>query len=504
MILQYILRLKSAYQVVFRFSPIKNIESLTLTQTNKQKENVVNDKAEEAMPVEKETSKKADDADLMDTDDEMDTKPPAAAATTTQSSAKTDNSSEGKATKSNSKADMSMSNKPSKSDGKSTSKSDHGGKSKKRVIEESDDSEDDDEQPIAKLKSSDDAVEKTDDVDYDVEDSDEELEADSEDEPEAKTKLAPKKKQKTLTGKTITKKTGSKAATTAAAMKSNAQLVKILKNHMSNDEAWKENKPLPYSALCDVFGVIEGISSRLDIQEALTELFRLVILRDGGGDDNDATTTTTEKAEKQSDMYSLIYLASNSVAPSYECVELGVGDSILIKAIGEASGTAPNMIKKKYEKEGDLGTVAQTCKGKQKTLVGFGRMAGPKRLEAREVLKVFREIATTSGSQSQKWKVDKIKGLLVRAKGLEPKYIIRGLQGKLRIGLAQSTVLVALAHAITLTRPREVMPLTEERIKEIRAMDNEEGEHCMTLVLTSCTLLMKPRLLHQRLPRLGT
>ena len=44
----------------------------------------------------------------------------------------------------------------------------------------------------------------------------------------------------------------------------------------------------------------------------------------------------------RNDLYEAIYLASNSVAPAYECVELGVGDSILIKAIGEASGTNPS------------------------------------------------------------------------------------------------------------------------------------------------------------------
>ena len=41
------------------------------------------------------------------------------------------------------------------------------------------------------------------------------------------------------------------------------------------------------------------------------------------------------------DLYPIVYLASNSVAPAYECVELGIGDSILIKAIGEAYGTSP-------------------------------------------------------------------------------------------------------------------------------------------------------------------
>jgi DNA ligase-1 len=240
----------------------------------------------------------------------------------------------------------------------------------------------------------------------------------------------------------------------------------------------------PYSALCDTFSSIEEISSRLEIQEKLTELFRMVLLREGGGVDDNVDGEKEGKSEEEgvkkknnnkSDLYTLLYLASNSVAPQHDNVELGVGDSILIKAIGEASGTNPQMIKKKYETDGDLGTVAQTSKGKQKTLM-FGKMSGPKSLNCIDVLTVFREIANVSGSQSQKWKVDKIKSLLVRAKGSESKYIIRGLQGKLRIGLAQTTVLASLAHAVVLTRPRGVVPLGEERLREIRNLDGKEGE----------------------------
>jgi hypothetical protein len=44
-----------------------------------------------------------------------------------------------------------------------------------------------------------------------------------------------------------------------------------------------------------------------------------------------------EKSPK--DLLPTVYLSSNSVAPAYQCVELGVGDAILIKAVGEASGT---------------------------------------------------------------------------------------------------------------------------------------------------------------------
>ena len=146
----------------------------------------------------------------------------------------------------------------------------------------------------------------------------------------------------------------------------------------------------------------------------LTELYRKVLLMDGGGDDDDGKTEEggeeeesegeekklkkkgdeQKKDTKRSDLYTLLYLTSNSVAPKHENVELGVGDSILIKAIGETSGTAPAMIKKKYDTEGDLGTVAMTAKGKQKTLVGFGRVSGPKRLTCVDVLKVFKEIVS--------------------------------------------------------------------------------------------------------------
>jgi DNA ligase 1 len=195
---------------------------------------------------------------------------------------------------------------------------------------------------------------------------------------------------------------------------------------------------LPFEVLCQAFADIEAITSRLAIQEILTTLFRKIFLK------------------TPNSMTDVLYLASNSVAAAYECVELGIGDAILLKAVAAATGTAVPMIKQKYETAGDLGSVAAACKGKQKTLGGFFGATAKVPLTVKEVLKVFREIAETKGNQAQKGKIEKIQKLVVRATTVETKYIIRGLQGKLRIGLAQSTVLISLAHALALTTPPTV------------------------------------------------
>ncbi len=137
---------------------------------------------------------------------------------------------------------------------------------------------------------------------------------------------------------------------------------------------------------------------------------------------------------------------SAQLCPDYEGLELGIGESLLMKAIAQSTGRTMDKLKDEMKKEGDLGQVAVNSRQKQKT------MFKPKALSVPTVFKELTAIAKTTGNQSQQRKVDTIVKLLAACEDQEPKYLIRSLEGKLRIGLAEKSVVVALAQAIVYVR----------------------------------------------------
>ncbi|EPT04364.1 hypothetical protein FOMPIDRAFT_1034966 [Fomitopsis schrenkii] len=193
---------------------------------------------------------------------------------------------------------------------------------------------------------------------------------------------------------------------------------------------WKQGHPVPYAALAKVFSLIEATTKRLEKTSLLTAFFLLVIQRSADGDTKS--------------LLQAVYLCINRLTPDYVGVELGIGESLLIKAIGESTGRSLSVIKTELKKEGDLGLVAMNSKNSQKTLFK------PKPLTVPFVFNNLKEIAMSSGHSSQNKKVSIITKLLAACQDQEAKYIVRSLEGKLRIGNAERTVLVALAHAFVL------------------------------------------------------
>jgi len=187
--------------------------------------------------------------------------------------------------------------------------------------------------------------------------------------------------------------------------------------------SWQPGQSVPYSFLSDTFEKIEQTTKRLEIVRLLVECFRTIL------------DTTPD------DLLPAVYLCVNQVGPAHEGMELGIGDAILVKALANVSGSDVSKIKKQYDEDGDLGSVAVSRKGGQHLLMAFAS------LSIHGVFKDFLRIAKDSGEKSQERKRMAIEKLLNASKGSEAKFITRSLQGKLRIGLAEMTVLQAIAQA---------------------------------------------------------
>ena len=176
---------------------------------------------------------------------------------------------------------------------------------------------------------------------------------------------------------------------------------------------------------------IEETSSRLKNIEILSNFFRSVILL------------------SPQDLRCCIYLCLNQLAPAYEGIELGVAETNLIKAISQAYGRTEGDIKKRLAEEGDLGKIAEMSRSSQRTLFQ------PAPLTVAGVFAKLREIASMTGKASTQKKFSAIQSILVACKYCEARFVVRSLAGKLRIGLAEQSLLQAIAQACFLTPPNQ-------------------------------------------------
>ncbi|KAF7729330.1 hypothetical protein EC973_004586 [Apophysomyces ossiformis] len=198
-------------------------------------------------------------------------------------------------------------------------------------------------------------------------------------------------------------------------------------------QSWMTPKGIsaPYSILAETFSIIMSTTARTKMINVLCNLLRVLIVHAPG------------------DLLSTLWLCSNSLGPSYEGMELGIGSQILSKSIGDVSGTTPRQLKHLYEKHGDWGDVAYAAKTSVRTIVE------PKRLRIQGVLDALHAIAAAKGKGTVGIKTAAVKKLLLAAKGEEARFIVRTLIANLRVGALRTTVLTALARASVLTQARK-------------------------------------------------
>ncbi|KAG8367555.1 hypothetical protein BUALT_Bualt16G0084000 [Buddleja alternifolia] len=186
---------------------------------------------------------------------------------------------------------------------------------------------------------------------------------------------------------------------------------------------WGEGEKVPFMFVVKAFDALLKESGRIAITEIVCNMLRTVIETTPG------------------DLLAVVCLLANRIASPHQGLELGLGDASIMEALAGACGADVNRIKKQYTDLGDLGLVAKASRSSQPL------MHKPEALTVAKVFDTFQLIAKESGRDSQRKKKNHIKALLVAATDSEPQYLIRLLQTKLRIGLAERTLLTALGHA---------------------------------------------------------
>ncbi len=188
---------------------------------------------------------------------------------------------------------------------------------------------------------------------------------------------------------------------------------------------------MEFGILANTFEKIEAITSRTQMTMYLVDLFR---------------KTPPEIVDK------VIYLIQGKLWPDWMGLpELGVAEKTLVKAIALATNTPESKVEALYKKLGDLGKAAETLKKeREKSGAGMGLLAfiPTEKKEKLTVLKVyntFARIALATGEGSRDIKLKLLAGLISDASPKEAKYIVRFVEGRLRLGIGDATILEALA-----------------------------------------------------------
>ncbi len=192
--------------------------------------------------------------------------------------------------------------------------------------------------------------------------------------------------------------------------------------------------PMLFSILVDTFEKLERTTSRTQMTLYLVELFK---------------KTPAESIDK------VIYFIQGKLWPDWKGYpELGVGEKLLIKAIAQAVGVPEYQVEQLAKKLGDVGLAAERLKAtKQRTQQPVGLLAfmGKKAQEAAAKLTVEKvydtlaRIAFATGEGSRDIKLRLLAGLLSEASPKEAKYIARFIEGRLRLGVGDATIMEALA-----------------------------------------------------------
>jgi DNA ligase-1 len=223
------------------------------------------------------------------------------------------------------------------------------------------------------------------------------------------------------------------------------------------DDETAGSGPTEYSTLAETYRALEATSKRLEMRDLLVDLF---------------------KATVPELMGRVVYLTQGVLGPDWEGLQLGLGDKLVSKAIATTAGITDQELEAHLHREGDLGLAAEAAFASK----------GPKQVnlfaQPLTVDRVFDSlvmVARTEGMGSTEKRVKLLQQLMMDADPLSARYIVRTVVGKLRLGIADMTILEALEKAFLWGEDEERVMGAEKMVETVYNIHPDMGAIALTV-----------------------
>ncbi|RLG96503.1 ATP-dependent DNA ligase [Candidatus Bathyarchaeota archaeon] len=179
-----------------------------------------------------------------------------------------------------------------------------------------------------------------------------------------------------------------------------------------------------FDTLVETYKKLESTTKRLEMTDILTDLFKIA---DSGNIDK------------------IIYMTQGKIHPDWKGEpEIGMAEKMVKETLIRVTGLKKAKIESLVQNLGDIGLAAEEAMA-NKTQSGFFS----RQFTVIDIYNGLDNIAKRSGTGSAKQKMNLLGSLITDSSPMGARYLSRMVEGKLRLGIGDMTILDALAQAFT-------------------------------------------------------